>query len=417
MKLHQILNLKTKQSVLTEKRKENYSTNINFKAKETDKVSFKSQKVELTSIERNALEELKSLKPKVPESIFFITDPNKDPDDLESFVVSSKLQKDGHIKVEGAVTTLGNEEIRTKRALFTKGVFEKLGLKVPVGVGSNYTPASEKRFKDDQMFLDDAIISNKTFLTSSSAEKGEKLLVDKLKNAKDKSLTIVINAGMKDVSDLIENNTNLFAQKVKKITIMGGISGFDNDGHVLPDERAYNNTTDISAAKIVYKKAQELEIPIKIVTKETAYTAAVPRTFYEALNETEHPVGKYLYGIQKTALEGLWGTVKKGIIPNLTPEWFVKTFTSIDIENTEHKELFEKVKNSSEPFETVWNKVTKLNLYDPINLLVGAMPDNNCFFKSIEENKLGKSLVQRIEVIDAEKIKALLSGLSKLALK
>jgi inosine-uridine nucleoside N-ribohydrolase len=382
-----------------------------------DQVSLAGNSFQLSILEQQALNELSSLKPKVPQSIFLITDPNKDPDDIASFPLASQLQKDGHVKVEGAVTTLGNKEIRTQRALLTQGVFRQLGLDVPVGVGNDYVPASDKRFKDDQAFLDDAEVSNKTFITSSSAEEGERLIVKTLEKVDDKSLTVVVNAGMRDIADVIQNNPSMFAQKVRRIAIMGGISDFDNDGHVLPDTRAYNNTTDIEAAQIVYKRAQELNIPIRVVTKETAYSAAVPKTFYEALRETEHPVGKYLYGIQKIALEGLWGTVKKGIIPSLTPEWFAKTFTSLDLENTKHKQLFDQIQSSNEPFETLWNEVTKLNLYDPINLLAGVFPENNGFFKSINENKIGKSIVQRVEVVNAEKLKALLLGLSKLALK
>jgi inosine-uridine nucleoside N-ribohydrolase len=380
-----------------------------------DNISLQSS-ADLTTLERSVIEELKQIKPTIPEKILLVTDPNKDPDDLASFPIFSQLEKDGHVKVEGAVTTLGNESVRRERAYFTKGVFRQLGLDIPVAVGKDYIPANENRFKDDQLFLH-IPKQNTNFLDRSPVEEGEDLLLAKLKASKNKDLIVVINAGMRDIANIIEKHGELFTQKVKQISIMGGIDGTDSDGHILPDKRAYNNTTDMAAARAVYKKAQELEIPLTVVTKETAYNAAVPKTFYEGLKETKHPVGQYLYDIQQKALEKLWENVTQGIIPALTPDWFIKTFTSLDPSNPEHSLLINQIKQGEKSFEDIWNQVTKLNLYDPINVLAGVLPKQNSFFKYIDENQAGKSLVQRVEIVDAEKVKALMSALSKMALK
>ena len=256
-------------------------------------------------------------------------------------------------------------------------------------------------------------------MNSDYEKNGSKLLIEKLEQAEDKSLNLVIIAGMRDIANLIENNENLFTQKVKSLSVMGGVKNneFDENGYLIPDEKAYNNAVDFEAAQFVYKKAQELNIPMRITDKKTAYSAPVPKEFYQELNETQNPIGKYLYGIQKTALNGLWNTVKSGIIPVLTPEWFFKTFTSLDLENENHTKIFEKAKNDTEPFETIWNNVTKLNLYDPINLLAGILPSENEFFNNTKVNKDENSTVEIVTVPNPNKVRALLSGLSKNALE
>lgn len=72
---------------------------------------------------------------------------------------------------------------------------------------------------------------------------------------------------------------------VERIVIMGGVKPEkDPDGFVQPDEHAYNNTTDMDAARRFYHQgAQEQGIPLRIVSKEATYKAAVSPSLYEGL--------------------------------------------------------------------------------------------------------------------------------------
>ncbi|MDQ9357192.1 hypothetical protein RF099_21450, partial [Escherichia coli] len=82
-------------------------------------------------------------------------------------------------------------------------------------------------------------------------------------------------AGMTDAHALVDAHPALVRERVKSITIMGGVEpARDADGHVQPDARAYNNATDLDAACGLYRKAQQLQIPLRIVTKEAAYKTA-----------------------------------------------------------------------------------------------------------------------------------------------
>ena len=132
-----------------------HNNTVQLRSNCTDSISFSAGFLDCN--QKTALNELNKYKPDKPEHIVFITDPNRDPDDLESFVIASELEKRGFVKVDAAITTLGNEETRENRAKFAKGAFKMLGINAAVGTGTDYIygkdEKAQKRFeKDDQKF-------------------------------------------------------------------------------------------------------------------------------------------------------------------------------------------------------------------------------------------------------------------------
>jgi inosine-uridine nucleoside N-ribohydrolase len=369
---------------------------------------------ELTTPEENVLQELQRKKPSEPDSLILFTDPNKDPDDVATYVMAAQLAKDGHIHVKAVVTTLGDEKVRTQRAQLAKGVFNGLGLpEVSVAVGRDY-PMDDKQRQEHAKFLagGQSLLASETEVRRDSRE----ALLEQLRGCADRSVTFLVIAGMSDAQDLLDASLVLVKQKIKQVAIMGGVSSeMDSDGFVQPDDRAYNNLTDFHACQNFYRGVQEAGIPLKVLSKEAAYQAAVSPGFYESIARTEHPVGQYLKNVQKSALQGLWEGIASGLIPNLTFKWFFETFTSTRPINS----ALETMKQHPLSFDQIWQRVTKLNLYDPLTLFVAVEAAADLLFKSFRIHADEKSLVFTIgeqEVVNPGKARTLMSALSKSSL-
>lgn len=370
--------------------------------------------VGLTAQESEALNALNQQRPIIPENLIIFTDPNKDPDDVATLAMASHLARTGHIQLQAVISTLGDESVRTQRAQFAKGILNSFGLTdVPVAVGSEY-PRDEQQKKEHAKFLD---IEDSSLLGDASTVRKDTptLLKNTLSAAPNKSVTLLVIAGMTDPMQLLKSHPGLFKQKVKQVVIMGGINpDRAPDGLREADDRAYNNLTDLDAAKNFYRGVQELGIPLTVLTKEAAYAAAVAPEFYEGVAQTEHPVGQYLKNVQTSSLKGLWEGIISGLLPKLTPAWFFTTFTSQSPDEAQ----IDQMKQAQAPFEQIWPQVTKLNLYDPMTLLACLDASDHLLFTPSSKHQAEKSDVRVIgqsEVSDPEKTRALMSALAKSA--
>ena len=279
---------------------------------------------------------------------------------------------------------------------------------------------------------------------------GQAVLIEQLEASADKSVTLLAIAGMTDFQDVLHACPDLVKQKVREVVIMGDVKrkkdsrkfkettkngepnpAFrkdfsqdpegavkDSKGFVKRDKRAYNNLTDATAAKLFYRDVQAAEIPLKFLSKEAAYRAAVSPGFYEDIGETGHVVGQYLRDVQKSALEELWnGIIKRELPEHLNLRWFVNTFTSKKPGDEELKQL----ERQPPSFDEMWNggEITKLNLYDPLTLLAAVDASCAMLFNPTRISEPGSSPVNMIgakEVIDPEKAITLMSAMSKSAL-
>ena len=152
-----------------------------------------------------------------------------------------------------------------------------------------------------------------------------------------------------------------------------------------------------------------------MVTKEAAYAAAAPRSFYDGMASTQHPVGVYLRDQQKQALQNLWDGIRQGHLPPaLTYKWFFETFTDVDIESADSRAELERAKRHAIDFEDVWPEVSKFNLYDPLALLAAIPGADKRLF--IELGPPGVSsevaVIGGESIRDPQRVKDLLSGLA-----
>lgn len=301
-------------------------------------------------------------KEKLMTNVVLISDPNADVDDLMSFVTAAALADRGLLNLKAVVATTGEFAVRVRRAKFTKGALIALGHpKVAVAVGEEYELHDEKH---DNFYC---VVKNTQELEEQSVEidcVAQNLLQKIADEAQDNSITLVINAQMSDVATFLDT---VNASKIAKIVIMGGIAeGLSAKGNILPNATSYNNVVCISAANMVYEFAQEHDIPLVMVPKETVYQAQVGHDFYDKMTEYKNPVAGCIYDASKMFLENLWNSVKAGDFSHFDVRRFAKVFMGADYK------LSQRELNGHDDFATVWAKVKYFNLYDAMAVIVAV---------------------------------------------
>jgi hypothetical protein len=374
----------------------------------------------LSADETSIIAKLKSARSDGPTDMLVITDAGRDHDDELALTVLRGLERLGLAKLKAAVVNLSTDD---QRARLVKGAVSSLGFAedVPVAIGSNDNPGYKpKKYEFDASYIADG---------NAVEADGQALMKKTFEEAKaaGKKLTLVIIAGMTDAWEFVQQNPDLVRDTVSKVHIMGGVQTkgnelvLDGKGFFLPDS-GYNNTVDKHlnsdpktdpvgpSAKGLYERLQELGIPTEIVTRNTAYAAAVSPQFYADLAESGHPVAKRLERDQKAAIENLWENVQKGTLgPRLTPEWFLQTFSSNPAEAKEHL--------AAEPHNP-WKVVDKLNLYDAISVIAAAEPNNSPLFTPdmVGNHRIIGTSPEKPGIPDPAEMRALLSGLAKIGL-
>ena len=114
--------------------------------------------------------------------------------------------------------------------------------------------------------------------------------------ADDRSLTIVVVSSLKDVAGLLRREEALFVRKVKEVVIQGGVKPFDQaePGALLEPDTAHNNEFDHDASAFFYRRCQELNVPMIVVSRFCAYQCQMPRKIYDDMAATGSPIGKHL---------------------------------------------------------------------------------------------------------------------------
>jgi hypothetical protein len=170
---------------------------------------------------------------------------------------------------------------------------------------------------------------------------------------------------MTDPAALVREHEDLFASRVKEVVIMGGVVSTDLGEFLIPDS-AYNNNCDVSSARFLYKRCQELGIPTATLSRWAAYGCPIPPKFLDDMAKTEHMVATNVRSVSKISIEQLWNKVilhssdpRREKLPHRCDiTWFCRTFMS--------KGDISKDSWSS----SVWTQVKRLNMYDPLAVLL-----------------------------------------------
>jgi hypothetical protein len=226
---------------------------------------------------------------------------------------------------------------------------------IPVGIGSSGGVS-----EDIEVEVYDADYSR---ASPSIYESGMELVYKALESVPPKSVQLLCLASLTDVATLIREQEELFTSKVKEVIFMGGVVSLESE--MLTPDSAYNNNCDISSARFVYKRCQELRIPTATLSRWAAYGCPIPPKLLDELSKTEHMVSVNVRGVSKLGIDQLWNKVtlhpsdpRREMLPaRCDVNWFCRVFMS-------KKEV-----NREWP-SSVWSLVTKLNMYDPLAVLL-----------------------------------------------
>jgi len=286
--------------------------------------------------------------------VVVFTDIGRDVDDELALVLLSALKRKHILNPIAVITTLSPQR---DRAHLARGSMDAMGMPdVPVGIGSCGGVA-------DGVELD---IYGADYSRSSPCifESGMELVYRALQSVPPKSAVLLCIASLSDAASFIREHEELFTSKVKEVVLMGGVVSTELGESLIPDS-AYNNNCDISSARFVYKRCQELGVPTATLSRWAAYGCPIPPQLLDDIAKTEHMVATNIRSVSKLSIDQLWNKVilhpsdpRREKLPNRCDiSWFCRTFMS-------------KGEISKEWTSSVWTLVKKLNMYDPLAVLL-----------------------------------------------
>jgi tetratricopeptide (TPR) repeat protein len=286
--------------------------------------------------------------------VVVFTDIGRDVDDEMALVVLSALKRKGMLNPVAVITTLSPVKDRAKLA---RGSLDTMGMAdVPVGIGGHGGLADGV---DLEVYPADHARSSPSIVDS-----GMGLACQALESVPDKSAQIVCLASLSDMAELIREHEELFISKVKEVVIMGGVMPMDASETLTPDT-AYNNNCDMESANYVYERCQELGVPTATLSRWAAYGCPIRPKLMDELAKTKHMVAANIRRKSKHSLDQLWNKVilpadhpgREKLPARCNVKWFYKTFCGTDIIPTELP-------------QSIWSDVEKLNMYDPLAVLI-----------------------------------------------
>lgn len=308
-----------------------------------------------------------------PRKIFVITDAGRDHDDELAFALLAGLQLQGKCEVVGAIANLHPTDLRAR---LVKGAFQSLGLDVPVAAGIAGEPDhTHKPYEFAVPYL----------AAAEAIEADGQALLARVFEAADRNgeqITLLLISGMMDADQFLTDQPELAQRVLDQVVIMGDVkiaadgAPIIEDGRLVPG-KSYNNSVDRHlnvdpdgdpvgpAAKRLYATLQDRQIPTTVLSRYTAYAAAVSPDYYEQLRDTGHPMGVRLQADQRHAIEGFWHDIRTGrVAPRLTEEWFANVYcgggAALDALRADP--------------DQPWHYVIRLNLFDPLAALAAVCP-------------------------------------------
>ena len=254
--------------------------------------------------------------------VVLITDPGPDPDDVKAIIVLNLLRLQSALADVCAVIANGGG-VPLKRARLARKVLDHLGMvDVPVGIGSRGTAVLESKheYDLDGVFRDEHCDSR---ITS-----GYSLLLRVLEAASTSSITVIIISSLRDMADIIDAHEDLVLEKVKGITVQGGMTYHEASGRWLPDDSS-NNLFDPDAAARVYDFCTSKGVPLVVVSRNAVPMVPGSIASKHARDAVVSPLMEYVSNAQLLGLKGLWQRLCAGMLPpRCTKRWFFQTFCS-----------------------------------------------------------------------------------------
>lgn len=236
--------------------------------------------------------------------LLIISDPGKALDDEEMLLLLSQLKRLGYADPLALVANLAPANLRAALAKGTANVLGMNDLRVGIGTAVVRFPVQDAAELQSIAYLDhDGVVQD-----------GHGLLVETLSAADDGAVVLLLISAMTDAARLLRDEEDLFRHKIGRVTIMGGVIAdgddvlLDGEGFMLPDS-ATNNNYDLVSAEFLYRKLQELGIPMTVVSRHAAHAAKAPQVVYAEMAGTAHPVGTKLSQSHRVFVADFWRAV------------------------------------------------------------------------------------------------------------
>lgn len=256
--------------------------------------------------------------------IVVVTDLAKDLDDLVAMLVLSELHRLGVVELKGFVANLMPAE---KRARFGRGALDLLGLKhIPIAKGTEgsleFFEAHEYEFQCDFMAEED-VCENWYDLLPRLYEDAAK---------KEQKIKLLLISSLRDVYFFSRTYEELLKKVTKEIVIQGGYY-IDGDHKLTATPNVANNKWDSISSRNFHTWMQANDMESKVFTKIAAYETPLTSGFFHELEETGHPIGIYLRGIQLIQDRKFWEAASnpdesKRFAKYMDTEWFLKEKSS-----------------------------------------------------------------------------------------
>lgn len=202
------------------------------------------------------------------------------------------------------------------------------------GVGDGHAPvmAAAHACDDDEDSDDGADISS---------------LVEMYRTAPPSGVTLVVTASVTEAAAFARKHPTVFREKTQRVVLMsgaliaaeqiksedGGEPEFTGRQVLAPDPAAQNNRLDMQAANELFTLAQELSVPLIILSRHLAHACSVPRQMFDALETHGGALGKKLAQVERESIQELWrcacaapGEERRGLPLRCDRQWFVSMF-------------------------------------------------------------------------------------------
>ena len=229
-----------------------------------------------------------------------ITDAGRSLEDELTLVLLRAFAERGLVQLQAVVA---NVSPALARARLTRGTLDTLGLyNVPVGVGTD--GGTGAKGEDTWSSSAEQYVPREQSQSAKALLSGRRLLHQTFVRARANSLTLLLLSSTKDAALFFRDNPELFRSKIKTVVFSGGAKvpccpvGVEAKT-IEPDESSSNVAIDVASARFLFRRLQELGVPLIVLGQGAAHAAPTPRHVFDQLAELGSPIGCRLRSSQK----------------------------------------------------------------------------------------------------------------------
>ncbi len=194
------------------------------------------------------------------------------------------------------------------------------------------------------------------------------------------SLVVCCLCAPTDLAQILKLRGEAVARKLKCVAMLGsvlearrGIGAFSgaayvgDEAYLQPDPASPQYAADAKATSYVYRRLQDLGVPLVVVGRHAVYKAAVSAALYDELARTNFGAAKRLKPSQRRSIEELWqrvqapvGSSERGGMPaRCDVTWFAQVFCG---------------GVAPPPGASAWDWIVSFNMYDCM-AITAAIPE------------------------------------------